>query len=104
MTNPSWEKKNEEKNERVDLYEFILDSELIERTLKVILRPRHKYYIKDKVILLHRKDLDPDNLVKFYLSLPEGVIKDWIIDSYDTEAEFLWKVILWSHGKDLKNT
>jgi len=95
-------KKKEEKREdtREDLsMNFIIDSELVKRTLEGILKPKHKYYIKDKIILLHRKDLNPDNLVKFYFSLPQGIIKNWIIDIYDTEAEFLWKVILWDRKK-----
>jgi len=86
----------------IDIIDF---NELVEQALKTILKPKHKYYIKDKVILLHRKDFNPDNLVKFYFTLPQGIIEDWIIDLYDSEAEFLWKVILWNRKrKSLRNT
>jgi len=75
-------------------------TELVKLTLEGILKPKHKYYIKDRVILLHREDFDPDKLVKFYFALPQGIIKDWFIDIYDSEAEFLWKVILWRRKKN----
>jgi len=78
------------------------DLKRLTKIVKKCLKPRHKIYVKDHTVLIHREDAMRDGwgLVKLSMIITSTDWKPtWYLELYDTPDEYTWKVILWNPKK-----
>lgn len=74
-----------------------IDTEIVKKTLKRTLHPKHKLFVKDDMILIHREDAFQEKgwlLVKLCMS-PFLHLDRFNLTIYDNNEEYKWRVILW---------
>jgi len=73
-----------------------LEEERLRRLVKKILRPKHKVYVRGRMILIHRKDFTEMkwSLVKLSLCFGKELTEEVKVSIYDTSNEFVWRALL----------
>jgi len=85
--------------------DFAIEESLkhIRKAVLSCIKPKHKIYVKDHTILIHREDALKDGwaLVKLSMMISGTDWKpNWYLELYNTPDEYKWKVILWDPRKD----